>query len=216
MVLLPRVTLGSQSELALTRGYCLSPASRLGGMRRQSRFWSTRGSCPTAFDFGATRPILVPPTILVPPIDHFRNERPNREVDSECREAAIGSSPEWSDDELRESSGTRGLPAHQRWRRAIDSQTQSNPPSRNRADARRQSRQQRCPPCRLRLGRIERCGESLARRRSSRFVYPGLRLTRKASLRSPGATSGRRLRGLEKEGTESILLNAWIGFPSSD
>ena len=44
---------------------------------------------------------------------------------SESREAAIGSSPGWSDDELRESSGTRGLRARQRWRRAINSQTQS-------------------------------------------------------------------------------------------
>jgi hypothetical protein len=35
-----------------------------------------------------------------------------------------------SADELRESSGTRGLLVQQRWRRAIDSQTQSIPPSR--------------------------------------------------------------------------------------
>ena len=54
--------------------------------------------------------------------------------DSECREAAIGSSPGWSDDELRESSVTRGLRVQQFKRRAIDSQTQSNPPSRNPTD----------------------------------------------------------------------------------
>ena len=52
----------------------------------------------------------------------------------ECREAAIGSSPGWSDDELSESSGTRGLQAQQRRRRAIDSQTQSILPSRNPTD----------------------------------------------------------------------------------
>ena len=55
--------------------------------------------------------------------------------DSECRDAAIGSSPGWSDDEPRESSGTRGSRVQQRSRRAIDSQTQSILPSRNPTDA---------------------------------------------------------------------------------
>jgi len=31
-------------------------------------------------------------------------------------------------------------------------------------------------------------------------LYPGLRLAHKASLRSPGATSGRQLRGSERRG----------------
>ena len=53
MVLSPRVTLDSQSEPTLTRGYCMSPASRLGEMRRQTRFWSTPAFLPAAFDFGA-------------------------------------------------------------------------------------------------------------------------------------------------------------------
>ncbi len=54
---------------------------------------------------------------------------------SECREAASGSSPGWSADELRELSGTRGLRLHQRLRRVIDFQTLSIPPSRNPTDA---------------------------------------------------------------------------------
>ena len=117
---------------------------------------------------------------------------------SECRGAAIGSSPGWSDDELRESSGTPGLRVHQHWRRAIDSQPQPIPPSRNPTNV---GRQQRRRSCRLRLGRIERCGDSFARRRASWFFYvPGLRLTRKASLRSPGATSGRRFAARSNEG----------------
>ena len=62
-----------------------------------------------------------------PSVDRFRFARRGQDFRFKCREATIGSSPGWSDDELRESIGTRGLRLQQRWRRAIDSQTQLLP-----------------------------------------------------------------------------------------
>ena len=129
---------------------------------------------------------------------------------SECREAASGSSPGWSADELRESSGTRGYTSTTA-QATID--RFSNPI--NLAES--QSDGCRLPAAHgaQRVVGFAGCDSVESSEVVNRLlvaerdvsITPGLRLARKASRRSPGATSGRQLRGSEKEGCKSFLVN---------
>ena len=143
-------------------------------------------------DFGSTQGFWCQASIVS--VVNVQTEK----FDSECREAAIGSSPGLSDDELSESSGTRGfaittvLATSYRFSNPIE-------PAESQFDGcglsvvGRASNVVGCAGCdSVEMSEVV---NRLLVADGRGFFNPGLRLARKASLRSPGATSGRQLRG---------------------